>query len=282
MNLRVGVPSKGRLSDQTNELMERAGLRYQRHGRGLFSSVAGLPVDFIFLRTSDIPVLCGEGAIDMGVTGSDVVAESQADVITHLELGFGRCRLALCVPEESAYQSVRDLDGCTIATSFPNMALSFAKTNDLSAHVVPVSGSVETMIALGVAQAVVDIVETGSTLAAHHLRVLEELGKFEAVLIGARATSGGQIAKRIVRRAEGAIIAFNYSLIEYNIPSHCLEEAVAITPGFKSPTISALEDKKWFAVRSLVRREEVVKVMEDLSETGATAILELPITNCRL
>jgi ATP phosphoribosyltransferase len=138
------------------------------------------------------------------------------------------------------------------------------------------------MIALGVADAIVDLVETGSTLAANRLTVLDELGRYEAVLVQNPSTPHGQLADRVVRRLEGVVIARSYSLLEYNVPEAKLAEAEKITPGFESPTINKLEEPGWFAVRAMVKRSEVIEIMERLESLGATAILETTITNCRL
>ncbi len=281
-NLRIGLPSKGRLAEQAADLLKQAGLRFRRQDRSLFARVGEMPVDITFLRTDDIPVLCAEGAIDMGITGSDLVRESGADVQTRLALGIGKCRLALCVPEEATCQSPGDLDGCRVATSFPRTTDAFLKKHKADVHLVSISGSVEVMVALGVADAIVDLVETGSTLAANRLRILDEIDHFETVLVQNRAGRHAETADRVVRRLEGVVIARAYSLLEYNVPMAKLAEAEEITPGFNSPTVNRLEDPQWCAVQVMVPRKEVIAVMERLESLGASAILETPIANCRL
>jgi ATP phosphoribosyltransferase len=281
-NLRIGVPSKGRLSEQAGELLKQAGLSFRRQERSLFARVGEMPIDITFLRTDDIPVLCAEGAIDMGLTGSDLVAESQADVLTRLALGMGRCKLALCVPDDSPIASPGQLNGKRIATSFPNVTRQYLAQHKADAHLVNLGGSVEIMITLGVADAIVDLVETGSTLAANRLKVLAEIGKYESILIQNKARRQGELADRVVRRLEGVVIARSWSLLEYNLPRTKLAEAEKITPGFNSPTVNALEDPAWCAIRVMVRRSEVIEVMEKLEAVGASAILETQINNCRL
>jgi ATP phosphoribosyltransferase len=280
--LRIGIPSKGRLEELASELLRQAGLSFRRQDRSLFARCREVPVEITFLRTEDIPVLCAEGAIDMGITGSDLVAESQVELRQRLELGVGNCRLAICVPEDSPIHSPRDLDGCRIATSFPNITTQFLNQHGAHPHVVVLSGSVEIMITLGVAEAIVDLVETGSTLAANRLRIQDEIGRYQAVLIQNSAARHADLADRVVRRLEGVVIARSYSLLEYNVPRAKLPEAEQITPGFKSPTISALEDPTWCAVRAMVKRDQVIEIMERLEALGASAILETQITNCRL
>jgi ATP phosphoribosyltransferase len=281
-NLRIGVPSKGRLAEIAEALLKDAGLSFRRSERSLFARCKELPVEVTFLRTEDVPVLCAEGAIDMGVTGADLIAESGADVTNRLDLGVGLCRLAVCVPEHSPIGKPAELNGSRIATSFPNVTQKYLRDHGAEAHLVPLSGSVEIMIALGVADAIVDLVETGSTLAANQLRILDEIGKYETVLIQNRERRHAELADRIVRRVEGVVIARSYSLLEYNVPRAKLREAEKITPGFNSPTVSALEDADWCAVRVMVRRSEVINIMERLESLGASAILETQITNCRL
>lgn len=281
-NLRIGIPSKGRLAEAAEGLLKEGGLSFRRSERTLFARCKEIPVDITFLRADDIPVLCSEGAIDMGITGADLVAEAEVDVINRLELGIGNCRLAVCVPEAGSVQSPKDLNGSRIATSFPNVTRQYLAKHGATAHLVTLTGSVEIMIALGVADAIVDLVETGSTLAANQLRVLDEIGRYETILIQNKDRRNAELADRVVRRLEGVVIARSYSLLEYNVPRAKLAEAEKITPGFESPTVSALEDADWCAVRVMVKRNQVIEIMERLEALGATAILETQITNCRL
>ena len=183
-------------------------------------------------------MLCAEGAIDMGLTGSDLVAEHRADTIERLPLDVGHCRLAICVPENGDVREPRDLAGRRIATSFPNTTQEYLEKHHTTAHMVPLSGSVEVMIALGVADAIVDLVETGSTLAANGLKILDEIGHYKTVLIQNRECRHPELADRVVRRLEGVVIARTYSLLEYNVPRGKLAEAEKITPGFNSPTVA--------------------------------------------
>jgi ATP phosphoribosyltransferase len=282
MNLRIGIPSKGRLAELAAELLVEAGLKFRRQERSLFARVRDMPIDVTFLRTDDIPVLCAEGAIDLGITGGDLVEESGVTLDNRLSLGLGNCRLAFCVPEDSNIQKPADLAGSRIATSFPSVTERYLAKHKVAGHIVQLTGSVEVMIALGVADAIVDLVETGSTLAANRLRILDQIGEYETVLVQNPATEHTQLCDRVVRRLEGVVIARSYSLLEYNVPQEKLAAAEKITPGFNSPTVNKLEQQGWFAVRAMVKRSEVIEIMEQLDALGATAILETAITNCRL
>lgn len=279
--LRIAVPSKGRLSDHTCELLQQAGLSFRRQNRSLFARVKQLPVDITFLRAEDIPVLCAEGAIDMGVTGSDLIEESRVELPLRLRLGFGHCRLALCV-HQSNVRSLKELDGKRIATSFPRVTEAFLRKHNISARMVELSGSVEIMISLGVADAIVDLIETGSTLAANNLQILAEIGSYETVLVQNPHANHNELADRVVRRLEGVVVARDWSMMEFNVPKAKLAEAEKIAPGFNSPTVTSLEDPDWCAVQVMINKKEVIDVMDRLEQIGATAILELPLSNCRL
>ncbi len=281
-HLRIGIPSKGRLSELATELLLQAGLNFRRQDRSLFARVSSMPVEITFLRTDDIPTLCAEGAIDLGITGSDLVQEANAEVQVRMKLGVGRCKLAICVPTHSDVEQPSQLAGKRVATSFPNTTERFLKQHDAPVHLVKLNGSVEVMISLGVADAIVDLVETGSTLAANQLRILTEIGHYETVLVQSPGCRDIVTADRIVRRLEGVVIARDYSLLEYNIPRAKLASAEAVTPGFTSPTVTSLEDSGWCAVRAMVKSSEVISIMEKLEALGALAILEMSINNCRL
>ncbi|MBL9082035.1 MAG: ATP phosphoribosyltransferase, partial [Planctomycetales bacterium] len=281
-SLRIGVPSKGRLAELAAELLKDAGLHFRRQDRSLFARCKELPIDITFLRTEDIPVLCAEGAIDMGITGSDLIAEANVELRRRLDLGVGQCKLSICVPDDSPISEPKQLNGKRVATSFPTNTANYLKQHSALAHLVTLSGSVEVMIALGVADAIVDLVETGSTLAANRLRILTDIGHYETVLVQNHDQRMPETADRVVRRLEGVVIARAYSLLEYNVPRERLAEAESITPGFRSPTVSALEDPGWCAVRAMVKRSEVIQIMERLEALGASAILETQIQNCRL
>lgn len=279
--IKIGIPSKGRLAEQATSLLNQAGLSFRRQNRSLFARVSQLPIDIAFLRTDDIPILCDEGAIDLGITGQDLVEESQATVTQRLRLGVGNCRLSICVP--SSFQGgVGDLKNQNIATSFPNTTHLFLAEHNTVARIVELSGSVEVMIQLGVADAIVDLVETGSTLAANDLKILCDIGTYETVLIQRKGLDSNDLVNRVVRRLEGVVIARSYSLLEFNIARDLLKQAEAITPGFDSPTVSALEDETMCAVRVMVSKREIIEKMEHLESLGASAIIQVPISNCRL
>jgi ATP phosphoribosyltransferase len=281
-NLRIGIPSKGRLADAAAELLKEAGLNFRRQERSLFAKVKEMDIDICFLRTDDIPVMCAEGAIGLGITGGDLIEEAGVELKQRLSLGLGGCRLAICVPEDSTYKTAADLKDVRIATSFPNITEKYLAAHGATGRAVKLSGSVEATITLGVADAIVDLVETGSTLAANRLRILDTIGYYETVLVESDKVVNPELATRVVRRLEGVVIARSYSLLEYNVAEENLAAVEKITPGYSSPTINKLERAGWYAVRAMVPRKEVISIMEQLEIAGAEAVLETTIKNCRL
>lgn len=281
-NLRIGIPSKGRLADAAADLLKDAGLSFRRQERSLFAKVKDMKIDICFLRTDDIPVMCAEGAIGLGITGGDLIEEAGVELNHRLALGLGGCRLAICVPEDAPYKKAGDLQGARIATSFPNITRKFLASHGAECHTVELTGSVEATIALGVADGIVDLVETGSTLAANRLRILDTIGSYETVLVQSDTVVDAELADRVVRRIQGVVIARSYSLLEYNVAEENLPQVEEITPGYSSPTINKLEREGWYAVRAMVPRKQVIEIMERLEGAGAEAILETAIQNCRL
>lgn len=281
--LRIAVPSKGRLMDASVDLLQRSGLRFRVSGRRLFSECSDSNNRIIFSNAADIPVLVAEGVVDLGVTGSDQVAEKQADVITHHELGFGRCRLSVAVHHEAVYNSPADLNGKVIGSKFVSLAQRFLDENGVEgATIIPIQGAVEVMVLLGMVDAIVEIVETGNSLVENDLVEVATLIEAQAVLIGNHKPSDPGEAETVLRRVQGILHASQYSLIEYNCPAERIAEASAITPGFSSPTIQELADSSWLAVKVLVPKGDIPTAMDKLEQIGCAAILETELRNSRL
>lgn len=281
-NLKIALPNKGRLKEPAIELFKKAGYSFRVKSRALYASCSNSDITFVFLRADDIPVLVDSGAIHLGVTGQDLVIERKAKVEEVMPLGFGKCRLCVAGHESIEEGNLTSFKNKMIATSFPSIAENFFAQKGISVDCKELNGSVEIMIALKMAAGIVDIVETGDSLRANNLKVIETIGHYETVLIGHPDVAEDKRVQQIKRRIEGLLIAQRYSLLEYNIPKENLPEAEKITPGFKSPTISTLEDPGWMAVKVMVEKKSVISVMEQLEHLGAAAILETEIRNCRL
>jgi ATP phosphoribosyltransferase len=280
--IKFALPTKGRLKDPAIDLMKRAGYSFRTSGRNLYATCTNAEIIFIFVRADDIPVLVEKGVVDAGITGGDLVRERSADVTELMSLGFGKCRLCVAVHDNVDSGDFNWLQGKNIATSFPTITKDYFNDKGIDITAIDMNGSVEVMIALNLASAIVDLVETGDSLRDNNLKVFSEILNSEAMLIANNNKAESDDIKNIKRRMEGILVASQYSILEYNIPLDKLHETESITPGYKSPTVSKLEDPQWVAVKVMVKKKEVVQAMDLLEKAGATAILETTLSNCRL
>ena len=281
--LRIAVPSKGRLHEAAVGLLRSAGLYFRVSGRRLFADCSETGTRIIFSNVADIPVLVAEGVVDLGVTGSDQVAEKGVSVVTHQQLGFGRCRLVVAVHRDAPYDAPAALAGKVIGSKFVNLAEAyFVEHGVRDVHVIQIQVAVEVMVLLGMVDAIVEIVETGNSLVENDLVELDTLLEAEAVLIGNATPRDPDARDRLLRRIEGVLVASRYSLVEYNCPADRVDEATLITPGFSSPTVQELRDPRWLAVKVLVEKNQVQRVMDDLEKIGCSAILETELLHTRL
>lgn len=281
---RIAIPSKGRLQEPSENLLKTAGIKYRKRDRSLFAQVDGLKAVILFVRPDDIPLLVAEGAADMGMVGKDLIHEHRCEgrVKQRLDLGYGHCRLALATRTNGGAKSVKSLKGQKVAASMVNSAKEFFRKEKVDVNLLEVSGSVEIMVALGLADAIVDLVESGDTLRDNGLEVIETIAQSQAVFIQSPKPRDAKLCDIVVRRLEGVLTAQQYTLLEYNVPRAKLKEAEKITPGFNSPTISDLEDPKWVAVKVMIPKKQSIEIMDKLEALGASAIIETQILNCRL
>jgi ATP phosphoribosyltransferase len=280
--LRIAVPNKGSLAAASSDILREAGYKQRNDTKQLTLSDVDNAVEFFYLRPRDIALYVGEGTLDIGITGRDLLLDSRAKAEEVLRLGFGRSRFRFAAPPGTV-GSVGDLAGKRIATSYVGVVRSFLEEHGLEADVVRLDGAVESSVQLGVADAIADVVETGSTLRAAGLEIVcEPILDSEAVLItrsGAAMPVGFEVFHR---RLEGVLVARSYVMMDYDIPERHVERAVALTPGIESPTVSPLHRSGWVAVRSMVPRDDAQKVMDELYDIGARGILSTDIHACRL
>lgn len=267
-------------------MLKGAGLEFRRQPRLDVALCVGLPITLVFLPAADIAKFVGEGNVDIGITGNDLVAENMVTVDRILDLGFGKCKLCVQAPVTDDVKSVEALAGKRIVTSFPNVTQQFFKTYDeklgVSTSINYVSGSVEAACGLGLADAVVDLVETGTTMRAAGLEVVHDILSTQAVLISNPNTKHRDLVSKIERRIQGYITSTKYVMMMYNISSELLQDAIVITPGKKSPTVTSLECGKDKAVSVLVLKKEISEKMDGLHDIGATDILVLELNNSRM
>ncbi len=279
--LRIAVPNKGALSEAASGMLREAGYRQRSNSKELALLDIENQVEFFYLRPRDIALYVGEGTLDVGITGRDLLTDSGASAIEALPLGFGRSRFHFAGPV-GAFSGVEDLAGKRIATSYPGIVRSHLAGLGIEATVTRLDGAVETSIQLGVADAIADVVETGSTLKAAGLEVFGDvILASEAVVIRRNGDESAEY-RTFMRRLQGVLVARSYVMMDYDIPSERVDAAVAITPGLESPTVSPLAREGWVAVRVMVPRTGAQKLMDQLYEVGARAILTTGIHAARI
>jgi len=280
--LRLAVPNKGSLSQAATDILREAGYRQRSDLKRLSLTDTENGVEFFYLRPRDIALYVGEGTLDVGITGRDLLLDSGAKAEEVLPLGFGRSRFHFAAPPGTA-STVRDLAGKRIATSYPGVVRRHLERHGVEAVVTRLDGAVESSVQLGVADVIADVVETGSTLLNAGLEVFgEPILESEAVLVTRAGAEPPPTFEVFRRRVEGVLVARSYVMMDYDIPSQHVDEAVALTPGIESPTVSPLHREGWVAVRSMVRRDRAQPVMDQLYDLGARGILSTDIHACRL
>ncbi len=277
--LRLAIPNKGRLLDPAVALLRDAGLVFEAGDRSLVARVLNQPVEILFVRTADVIEFVSDGVADLGITGQDLLLESAAELPTIRPLGFGRCRLSVAVPIDGSWSSLESLAGARVATGHPNIAARFFAERNIGVDVIPLSGAVEVAPRLGVAEAIVDLVASGSTLVVNGLRVLEDVLTSEAALV-ANPDALRQ------RRAEidaldmvvGAVLAARgRTYLMMNAPRACLADLERLLPGLDSPSVVPLAHGDMIAIHSVVPSDDVWSLLPRLKAAGASGLLALPI-----
>ncbi|KAI5831476.1 HisG-domain-containing protein [Schizophyllum commune Tattone D] len=293
--LLFAIPKKGRLHEKCLSMLAGADIQFRRHARLDVCLVLNHPIALVFLPASDIPSFVGKGNVDLGITGHDVIleAEMQEHVSEALRLGFGKCALQVQVPEAGPIKTVEDLAGKRVVTSFEVLAGQYFGAIDerldlqgeKRTKIEYVGGSVEAACSLGLADGIVDLVESGDTMRAAGLHAIATVLDTEAVLIKSRATKHPEhlaLIDRITARIAGVIAANKYVACQYNIPREKLAAATIVTPGRKAPTIAPLEEENWVAVNVMVEKKHIADKMDELVRIGAEDILIFNIDNCRV
>ena len=282
---------EGRLYEKSLQLLSGADIQFHRSNRLDIAISTNMPVALVFLPAADIPRFVGEGRCALGITGVDQVAESQVEVTQLLDLAFGKCSLQVQVPDAGPINDVPQLIGKSIVSSFTHLTTEFfrklenkSSNEPLDTTIKYVGGSVEAAVALGVADAIVDLVESGETMRAAGLRPIDTLLTTSAYLIGSKNPSPAdkETMNIIISRISGVLAAAKYVLCTYNAPRSSLPELLTITPGEEAPTITALEEEGWVSVSSMVERSRIAEVMDTLTSLGAEDIIVFQMSNCRV
>jgi ATP phosphoribosyltransferase len=278
--LRIAVPNKGTLSETAVQMLQEAGYATRRDPKELIVSDPRNDVEFFYLRPRDIATYVGSGALDVGVTGRDLLLDSHSTAVEIDELDFGASTFRFAGPI-GRFDSLEQLKGVRVATSYAALVSDFLAREGVTAEVVHLDGAVESAVRLGVADAVADVVETGSTLKKQGLEIFGPvILESQAVVIAAHDKVDGLATLR--RRLQGVMVAHQYVLMDYDLPAQLLDAASKITPGLESPTVSQTRDSEWVAVRVMVPRAETNHVMDALYELGARAILVSAIHAARI
>eukprot|EP00045_Choanoeca_perplexa_P003963 m.34611 g.34611 ORF g.34611 m.34611 type:complete len:289 (-) comp12325_c0_seq1:958-1824(-) len=278
----LAVPKKGRLYERVQAILRGSGLHHLRAARLDVAPCTKLPVTIVFLPAADIAKYVSDGNVDMGITGEDIIAESNAKVNTLMKLGLGKCKLCFQAPVGTV-NDPKDLIGKRIVTSFPNITRKFFDEIDPS-HTTSISyvtGSVEVAPSLGLADAVVDLVETGTTMRAAGLEAVGTVMNTQTVLISNPHTTHASLVDVITQRIQGYITASQHVMLTYNCPRDQLKEACLITPGHDSPTVTPLDDAKMVSVTALVRGDDVSDIMDQIKDIGGQSIVVMDVINCR-
>jgi ATP phosphoribosyltransferase len=281
--LRVAVPNKGALAEPASGMLREAGYRQRTDSRELVLQDPENGAEFFFLRPRDIAVYVGSGELDLGITGRDLLLDSGAAAEEILALGFGGSTFRYAARPGTA-RTIKELEGHRVATSYSGLVAKHLADQGVAAEVIRLDGAVETSIRLGVADVIADVVSTGTTLRQAGLEIVgEPILHSEAVLIR-RYGAGEQVpaVEQLLRRLQGVLVARRYVMMDYDVRVENVEQAVALTPGIESPTVSPLHTEGWVAVRAMVPRKDAHRIMDDLWEIGARAILVTDIHACRL
>lgn len=282
--LRIAVPNKGTLSEPSAQMLREAGYRQRHDGKDLACRDEANDVEFLYLRPRDIATYVGSGDLDLGITGRDLLIDSGCSAVELLDLDFGGSTFRIATKPGTVSTYPDDLAGRRIATAYPGMLATYLASHSITAEVIRLDGAVENAIRLGVADVIADVVSTGASLRQAGLETVgDHILRSSAILIGrapVEEPSSGVV--QLLRRLQGVLVARQYVMLAYDVPSDRLETAIALTPGIESPTIAPLRRQDWVAVQAMVLRGDVHRIMDELYDFGARAILVTNVHACRL
>lgn len=280
-HLKLAIQKDGRLTEDTRNLLRTVGLHYETYKRQLFSICRNFPLDILYVRDDDIAEYVAEGVVDLGIVGRNLVVESEKPVKELLPLNYGQCSLKVAVPADSGIDSIEQLAGHKVATSYPVTTTRYFAEQGVDVNIITISGSVEITPALGISSAIVDLVSTGSSLRLNDLVPIANVLDSQSIVIGnLRSIDNPEkrlIIDRLLTRFQGVITAAEYKYVMMNVPHDALEYITTIMPGLKSPTVLPTADPEWMAVHTAIHEDMFWDVIEELKALGAQGILVSPI-----
>ena len=278
-NIRIAVQKSGRLSDDSLKLFKECGIKFESGGSKLRSISSNFPIEFLFLRDDDIPGYVEDGVADLGVVGLNVLMEHTRKVAIVKELGFSKCRLSLAIPRGENYTNLKQFQGKSIATSYPNLTNQFLLKNGVKAEMHEISGSVEIAPSIGLAEGICDIVSTGGTLLSNGLKEVATVFESQAVMISNQSLTAEKKSnlEKLLFRIDSVQRGQNAKYVVLNVQEQNIEKVTALLPGMKSPSVLPLATKGWFSLHSVIEENDFWNIIENLREAGAEGILVLPI-----
>ena len=275
--LKIAIQKSGRLNEKSVELLKNCGLSFENYKSSLISNVSNFPLEILFLRDDDIPEYVQDGIADLGIVGENVISETGVDVSFLQMLGFGKCTLKLAVQTHSTIETVADLNGKSIATSYPVILKNFLDQNNINADIRTISGSVEIAPGLGLSDAIFDIVSTGGTLKSNGLKPFAEVMKSEAVLIGRNGLEAEPLVIELIQRIQSVLRAKETKYVVLNAESKNLDRILELLPGVKSPTVVPLAESGWVAIHTVIPERDFWEKISLLKIAGAQGIVVMPI-----
>ena len=275
--LKIAIQKSGRLNEKSVELLKNCGLSFENYKSSLISNVSNFPLEILFLRDDDIPEYVQDGIADLGIVGENVISETGVDVAFLQMLGFGKCTLKLAVQTHSTIENIADLNGKSIATSYPIILKKFLDEQCIKADIRTISGSVEIAPGLGLSDAIFDIVSTGGTLKSNGLKPFAEVMKSEAVLIGRKGIENEDLIVELIQRIQSVLRAKETKYVVLNAEAKNLDQILALLPGVKSPTVVPLAEQGWVAIHTVIPERDFWEKISLLKSAGAQGIVVMPI-----
>jgi len=275
--LKIAIQKSGRLNEKSVELLKNCGLSFENYKSSLISPVSNFPLEILFLRDDDIPEYVQDGIADLGIVGENVIQETEVEVSYLQRLGFGRCSLKIAVPNTNDIKDIAELNGRSIATTYPVILGKFLKEKGISSDIRTISGSVEISPGLGLSDAICDLVSTGGTLKSNGLKPFAEVMSSEAVLIGRKGSENEDLVKELIQRIQSVLRAKETKYVVLNVQRDNLPAVTALLPGIKSPTVVPLAEENWVAVHTVIPERDFWDRISQLKQAGAQGIVVMPI-----
>jgi len=275
--LKIAIQKSGRLNEKSVELLKNCGLNFENYKSSLISPVSNFPLEILFLRDDDIPEYVQDGIADLGIVGENVIQETEVKVSYLQKLGFGKCSLKIAVPNNTGINDVTDLNGKSIATTYPVILKKHLQGLGITADIRTISGSVEISPGLGLADAICDLVSTGGTLKSNGLKPFADVMSSEAVLIGRAGSEYEDLIQELIQRVQSVLRAKETKYVVLNVERNNLEQVLALLPGVKSPSVVPLAESDWVAVHTVIPERDFWSRISQLKQAGAQGIVVMPI-----